>query len=373
MLHNTASYFAMAKLDCPGQIRPCTRMVRRLLHEFGRKVYWWSGFVTACLIVYLLWDTKRASSSLWSVPAPPSWASREELTLLSDSMDRWRFSMGMCEGCYAYNFNRIVSPSNSICSFKGHREVPKLLILVSTIHTHRRYRCLIRNTWGTYAKNNTGQVRLLFLFGKDPSGNLTDELLLQQEGKIFGDILQDDFNSTYRKGGELQLIMGFHWVVDHCSNINHVLKVSDDTFVNVPKALQLISSANLTNSIWGQCWNLSYPNRDMNHKWYTSLGDWPAPLYPKYCAGAYMGFTLPVIRKILLISPFISWYSGNDDVLIGMCAEKLGIPTKDVPGFYVWDRENPCNLQGIKYAWHFHGHTQEMLRYFWSKRQCFEQ
>lgn len=349
-------------LEGPGQIRPVRRSVRKIITNVKSRIH-------KILLVLFISTLTTAAFLFWT---GEHWFSTEEMQLLETSMRKWKFETGMCDRCNAYNHRRVIIPKG-ICAQSDYGKNPEILIMVSTIHQHRKFRCYIRNTWGSYSLNNRGKVRVLFLFGKDPGKNLTEEKMLQEEAEQFGDILQDDFNSTYRRGGEVQLIMGYEWAVKYCSNVKHVLKVSDDTFVNVPKILQLVSQTNLSNSIWGQCWNLSYPLRDKTHRWYVSPSEWPAEKYPKYCAGAYMGTTFDVIRKILLISPYVAWSSGNDDVLVGMCIEKLAIPTKDIPGFYVWNRVNPCSMKAPIYVLHTHGYPPEILQYFWSRRdKCFE-
>jgi hypothetical protein len=86
--------------------------------------------------------------------------------------------------------------------------------MIFTEHENFEQRDVIRRTWLSYAKNNTGNVRMLFsLLGKPTIYENHEKVL--QENNMYHDIIKEDFvdtnmNLTYKT------IMCLKWVVTFC-------------------------------------------------------------------------------------------------------------------------------------------------------------
>ncbi|GIY37661.1 lactosylceramide 1,3-N-acetyl-beta-D-glucosaminyltransferase, partial [Caerostris extrusa] len=106
----------------------------------------------------------------------------------------------------------------------------KLLVLVPSAIDHFTERRTIRRTWGSVSNQPHGPMRLGFVLGT--TSNSTEEDLIMNESEIFGDIIQADFQDTYRNLTTKSVLM-LKWVSKHCAHAQYFLKADDDTFVNI--------------------------------------------------------------------------------------------------------------------------------------------
>ena len=95
--------------------------------------------------------------------------------------------------------NKTFTPKNDlagICKlYNGQREI-ELLILIFTMHNNIIQRNALRDTWLTHSKNNSANVRYVFLLGKAQNSKLEKSLI--KESEQFGDIIQENFVDVYR-------------------------------------------------------------------------------------------------------------------------------------------------------------------------------
>lgn len=72
-------------------------------------------------------------------------------------------------------------------------------------------------------------IQIVFLLGNP--GNLTTQRQVDEEHKLHGDIVQEEFDETYRNI-TVKNIMGLKWASKYCSHAAYVVKCDDDMFVN---------------------------------------------------------------------------------------------------------------------------------------------
>lgn len=262
-------------------------------------------------------------------------------------VERWKRANNFCDRCGMYNASRLISPANHICRTRGQRIPILAVILVSTIHQHREHRKSIRETWGRHSLKNTAPIRVVFLLGSEKNGDEEEQSLLRREASVHRDILQDDFNSTYQVGGIIQLRMGLKWATEKCQHAKFIIKVSDDSYINVPRLLDLLKKMGryLQWKLFGHCgrrWTKVIRNN--SSQFAVSKEKYPFEMYPPYCGGSFMGFSQSLARDLIKIAPYIRYQAGCDDCFMGLCLEKLGYavaPLKGVAQNY-WPKEIRC-------------------------------
>ena len=124
-------------------------------------------------------------------------------------------------------------------------------------------RDLIRKTWmktfqSIHKKGLLQIVGFGFIVGM--TGNDTIQREIEEESRIYGDIIQIDMIDTYRSLAT-KVVGLLNWVNKYCSsNIDFVLKVDDDVFVNARNVLMFLTG------------NVHQPNKNI---YITKFNDWP--------------------------------------------------------------------------------------------------
>lgn len=115
-----------------------------------------------------------------------------------------------------------------------------LLVYVHTAPDHFKQRSLIRETWGSMF-NYDVNVRTIFVLGR-MTNNLTGRVIndaLELEFELYYDIIQEDFIDTYYNL-TYKAVAGVRWIDEQCSHARWVLKLDDDTFVNMFNLLRYL-------------------------------------------------------------------------------------------------------------------------------------
>lgn len=271
-----------------------------------------------------------------------------------------------CRSFFNHDFNYVIQ-NDHICSSIFSGQVIDLLILITTTHRNIKARTALRSTWLSLSKNNTANIRYVFLLGE--TQDTVDRKNIVNENEIFHDIVKEDFIDNY-ENLTYKTIMGFKWASIKCVNVKYVMKTDDDVFVNVPNLIQTINGSlkdRLNNTVIGDCLTVDYPIRDIHSKWYASVESYPEDCYPGYCSGTGYVSSLYVITKVYEISPNVPFFN-LEDVYVSLCINKLGFYLEDVPGFHQ-DRMNlePCVYKG-KSMITSHGISPEMIRKIWQHR-----
>jgi len=249
-----------------------------------------------------------------------------------------------------------------------------LLIAIKSMTGSFSRRKAIRDTWANTDKIPViGQkviVRRIFLLGKsDPSVTDNDkrEALLKEEAREWGDILQGDFQDSFRNL-TLKEIMFLRWIPHFCPHTKFIFKGDDDIFANIPNIVQYIQSMPLSQQRDLFVGSVLYPSpriTEPRSKYYVSENLWPEKYYPPYVSGG--GFIMSSVMaarifeamKELPIIPI-------DDAFIGVCLRKLNLRPTNHKGFKSW---------GVKYLEHdncvwrevmtFHKLQPEELQQVW--------
>lgn len=271
-----------------------------------------------------------------------------------------------CDKCFQHNFDYVIE--NDICKLFNTGDEIELLILITTAHNHVRARSALRETWLSFTRKNTANVRYAFLLGETTDSSYRGYIL--EEDRYFHDIIKEDFIDSYMNL-TYKTIMGFKWAATKCAHAKFVMKTDDDMFVNIPNVLKLIESSfgySMQTSLTGACILKARPIRDFRSKWFASQESYPHDIYPSFCSGTGYVTSMNVVSQIYQVSPNVPFFH-LEDVYVGLCLKKLGFTVKHVRGFNAGrPRLKLCLFKGNRLLT-AHQMTPGLLRAIW-KRQC---
>ena len=210
-----------------------------------------------------------------------------------------------------------------------------LLVLVSSASYNAQRRRDIRLTWGVDSSLNP-RWKTVFLVAQ--TRNRTESEALLREGKTFGDLIRADYFESYWNQ-TLKIQMAFEWASLYC-NFSFLLKMDDDTFVDVKSLISLLAKPAIlkTKLYMGQCDERNRVQR--KGKWKVSFEEYNQTFYPDFCAGYGFVLSSDVVYLFVELFDVVPWFK-IDDVYIGMLAEKAGVKPKYMNKFRM--KEPPIN------------------------------
>ncbi|CAH1780080.1 unnamed protein product [Owenia fusiformis] len=253
---------------------------------------------------------------------------------MNKSVNISELRLDKCDACfpqssYIYKNDNLCSTNNSNNS-NNSTTLVKLLVIIFTVHNGTKTRNILRKTWASISKNNTRELRYVFLLGKhtkDPEWNVR----VLAEAKKYGDILIKDFMDEFRNL-TLKTMSGLKWAAEFCSNAKYIMKTDSDMWVNTPRLLRYIDLFNIENEIIGTCLKKSKPIRHKESKYYASPEEYPHMWYPSFCSGTGYVTTMKVVKDIVKVSPDIPFFF-LEDIYVGLCNKALGYKVRRVKGF----------------------------------------
>ena len=178
-----------------------------------------------------------------------------------------------CNSCFNHDFKYLIN-NPDICKLTSGQTEIELLIIILTVHSNTLARNALRETWLTFSRNNSANVRYAFLLGENQNTELQE--ILSKENEQFGDIVQENFVDAY-SNLTYKTIMGYKWAASYCSVAKAVLKTDDDMYINVPNVLNIVRKDYilLQTNVFGACSQVAYPIRDASSKWFASVQSYP--------------------------------------------------------------------------------------------------
>ena len=239
---------------------------------------------------------------------------------------------------------RFTINEEKLCEVGGRKAAQvDLLLLIPSTADEQNARRVIRNSYASESRNNTANVRHVFLFGVHKKEEQNRQI--RRESQIHHDIILIDMVDSYDNLTR-KVISGLTWSSSFCSNAKYIIKLDTDTWLNIRKLLTIIKAngLQLQNAVGGTPQHGARPIRDPKNKWYIPATEYPGDVYPDYCSGPAYIMPLKVARAIASVSrqvPFIRM----EDVYMGMCVDVLGFRVKHVTGFCYWRATgDPCRL-----------------------------
>ncbi|CAG5123906.1 unnamed protein product [Candidula unifasciata] len=230
-----------------------------------------------------------------------------------------------------HNFSYIHNPTY----YCTESQINVILIIPSATTNFEKRMAARRGNKRDYVLNVENRAKLLFFLGS-PSrgGNIhTVQKNIDQEMKEFGDIVQEDFEDSY-KNNRLKSVSMLRWVSTYCSTAKFVLRTDDDIEVNVSALISVLhrTSHSLNNFIIGMKRTKDPPRRD-NSKYYISEQEYPYPVFPPYLLGGLLGYPVSTARLLYEAAMRTQPIWLEDVYITGICAYKLHIPILEDPEF----------------------------------------
>ena len=269
----------------------------------------------------------------------------------------------LCDGCFPHPFDFVIN-NKHICTIQEPGLNIDLFIMIFTCHENFENRQAIRQTWLSITKENTANVRYVFLLGKVENKALTRQIA--RESEVYKDIIEEDFYDSYRNQ-TIKTIMGFKWAVQYCREAKFVMKADDDTFVNVENLLTYIrtSGKNEPTQMIGSC-RIDGPIRDPTSKWHATVEEYREPLYPWHCSGTGYLTTFTMVEKMYNVSPNVPYF-WLEDIYVSLCFMAVGGKVKHMGGFNrLRVKLDPC-IYKSKNIYTSHEVTPKMLLRVWNE------
>lgn len=249
---------------------------------------------------------------------------------------------------------------------KYERERPLLLMAIKSTELNLENRQAIRRTWGKAGrvagqKGNSSRgaeggayVRRVFLLGKEPPEGLNEDFpgLLRMESKLYGDILQWDFEDTFFNL-TLKDVLFWSWFSGSCGRTRFVFKGDDDVFVNTPKLITYLQDQlkepqardTMKGFMVGNVIGAASPVRVNSSKYFIPVSFYKG-LYPAYAGGGGVVYSSLLTKRLLNTSKRVLLFP-IDDVYVGMCMVRLNLCPSHHPAFLTFDfpakeEEQPC-------------------------------
>uniref|UniRef100_UPI00358E7AD4 beta-1,3-galactosyltransferase 1-like n=1 Tax=Myxine glutinosa TaxID=7769 RepID=UPI00358E7AD4 len=211
---------------------------------------------------------------------------------------------------------------------------PFLILLVFTDYASSAARKAIRLTWGRPNAFPGIPTRMLFLLGE--GGNEMTHAAVLQENELNKDILMQAFRDSYRNL-TLKMLMGLSWVASHCPRTPYVMKLDQDTFVNLRSLLcNVLQSGNASfkQFFMGHVID-GGPDRNNRSKWFMPESVYKGRRYPSFCSGSGYLMSGDVSAKLVQAAHGESLLY-LEDVTVGFLLRKIGIKPIANPQFYHW-------------------------------------
>ena len=234
-----------------------------------------------------------------------------------------------------FKYKFVINPGYKMCSAKRNLT---LIAFVPISVSNFKSRLAIRHTW---ANNNLfNGLRVVFLTGLSKEAKVNRNLAIESE--IYGDIVQADFQDTY-KNLTIKTVMGFKWIAEFCNNTKFVLKVDDDVVVNTHFLLKYL------NTIWKSrpqntflCKVLQKNViRNPKSKFFVSKQVYKDDVYPTYCLGACYLFTADLTPKLATTSDKTRFFGFEDLFATGFMGVKLRANYLNFTKFYFFENQVP--------------------------------
>jgi len=113
---------------------------------------------------------------------------------------------------------------------------------------------------------------------------------IREEYLLHKDIIQmNSFVDSYFLMTK-KIIKSFKWTSYYCSNAKYVLRINDDVILNKYEFINYFKQIPYKQSqIYGNLVKGSYPNRDINSKFYVKWNEYAPKKYPWYVDGKIIG------------------------------------------------------------------------------------
>ncbi|PAA59986.1 hypothetical protein BOX15_Mlig022717g1 [Macrostomum lignano] len=234
----------------------------------------------------------------------------------------------------------VLHPGKNLCqlhrSFLAQQAAPRLLILVKSGLGNRQFRDAVRSTWVNQRNYQRLGVQVFHAFVLGGSVSQTQQVRVNAEQAMHGDIIQQDFIDSYFNN-TYKTMFAFDFAANSCQSADFVLFADDDYYVSPTNLAHLLRSLLHRRSdprlAVGFVFAKPVPKRSPMNRWYTTLSEYPYAFWPPYPTGGAVLTTRALCRRVSLAQRFVR-YIRFDDVFLGIVLKKIGIEPEHHGLFY---------------------------------------
>jgi hypothetical protein len=149
--------------------------------------------------------------------------------------------------------------------------------------------------------------------------------------------------------------MALKWFTYFCSEVEFVLKVDDDSFINTSNLFKLTET--ITNSskdskpsnlIFCRISEVVEPCRDPDSKWYLSKQEYPEEKIPEYCMGFFVLYSSDVVIKLYNVSQQLPYLWIEDVQITGIARSKANLTLSTNTSLIVMPQETEQIINGTR-------------------------
>uniref|UniRef100_A0A3Q1FJ66 Hexosyltransferase n=1 Tax=Acanthochromis polyacanthus TaxID=80966 RepID=A0A3Q1FJ66_9TELE len=251
--------------------------------------------------------------------------------------------------------------------FKCRDSTPFLILLIAAEPGQADARNAIRQTWGNESvAMGLGFVRL-FLLGTGTTSDTVLQSSIEEESRVYHDIIQQDYRDTYYNL-TVKTLMGMNWVATYCPHASYVMKTDSDMFVNTEYLIQKLLKPKIPPKqryFTGHLMTNHAPNHNKDSKWYMPPELYTDKLYPIFCSGTGYVFSGDMAELIYQASLSIRRLH-LEDVYVGICLAKLRIDPAPPPNEFLFNHwrvsYSSCKYSHLITSHQFH--PNELIKYW---------
>lgn len=248
------------------------------------------------------------------------------------------------ETLFNLKFNYILN--SELC--KNRSENYFAVFIVTSYFANVETRSAMRRSFPNDELGKMGLKRV-FLLGYNNNDRYLSQAALLNEANRFGDIVQGNFIEAYRNL-TYKHVMGLKWVSKYCNHTKYVIKMDDDTVVDVKQFITLIKNLKLPsqNYIVGYILRGMSPIREPANKWYVTKDEYEPTRYPTFVSGWLYVTTPQVAMKISSLASDDNYFWIDDVLVTGIFAQKLKIRHLNINRYFAVHAElMNCCLQDL--------------------------
>lgn len=224
------------------------------------------------------------------------------------------------------NLNRLIDIPFKFLHLPVCKKSQKFVILVHTSPANIERRQVLRESWA--AKNET-EIDVFFVTGVPK--NINDQKTLEKEIIEHNNIIQGDFLDTYHNL-TYKHVMGLKYVFFYCPEVEYVVKIDDDVFVNTHVVSKFFD---VYTERFGQTKDILCTKR-VGHsvlregKWAVQTKDFPDDKYPPHCLGFAIIYPRKAVELLYLQAQRLRYFWIDDVHVSGSVAKAAGVGQIDI-------------------------------------------
>ena len=229
----------------------------------------------------------------------------------------------------SFNYRLFIDGSN-VCF--GEKNV-SIIIIIPSVADDFEKRKAIRRTWLGAGERNlwprakvSSVIKHIFVLGFRPN---VDYNLVNDESEQHKDIVLAGFIDTYRNL-TTKVLVGLQWTTHYCPQAEMVLKVDQDTLVNVPLMARLLQDTRRSMSGASSDFVVGLAHMKpvvvRKGRWLVSKKEYPLSIFPGYMYGHTYAVSAPVATtRLLEAARYFPLLAPEDAFITGFLPKATGV------------------------------------------------